>query len=105
MKYALLFALVLAGCGTSPDPRPVTFEVVAEEILKPSCGLVACHSSTTSVQQYAFDTTDAARAALKRNTAEIVFQIEQQKMPPDSPMSDEDVALIEAWVAAGSPGL
>ena len=27
------------------------------------------------------------------------------KMPPDTPLHDEDIALIEKWLLAGAPGV
>ena len=64
----LLGVLVLwcAACGTEPDSRPVTFDVVVYEVLAPSCGQVQCHSTTTNVNGYALDTLDAARTTLSK---------------------------------------
>lgn len=108
MKLAMLISssLALAACGTSPDSRPATFEVVTEEVLKPSCGLVACHSSTTNESGYAFDTLAAARATfVDQGTNEIHEKITEKEMPPDSPMAEADIQLFEAWLSAGKPGL
>src|SRR4029077_2149463 len=60
----LLLALALCACGSSPDTRPVTFEVVVTEVLGPSCGQVQCHSSTTNEKRYRFDTIADARASM-----------------------------------------
>lgn len=102
-----------AGCGTEDD-RPATFEVVATEILAPTCGLPQCHSTTTRLKGYAFDTLDAARSAVRElgvtggrggELLGVIREDGEERMPPDMPMFEPDIALIEKWVAAGAPGL
>ena len=106
----LLWSVFLAGCGTSDD-RPATIEVVAIEILAPSCGAVQCHSTTTRLEGLAFDTLDEAKAALRElevragNGGDLIEVIDDQVMPPDSPMFANDVELIKQWIAAGAVGL
>jgi hypothetical protein len=112
---SVLLALALAaGCGTTPDERPLTIEVISLSILAPSCGAVQCHSTTTNLQGYAFDTLEASKASLQRlvgsggrrnKLLEVLSSGGEERMPPDVPMAEEDIALIEAWVAAGAPGL
>lgn len=110
---ALLASALAAGCGTADD-RPATLEVVAIEILAPTCGAVQCHSTTTRLEGLAFDTLDAARDSLRRlgvrggrggELLEVIREDGEEKMPPDMPMFEQDVALIEKWIAAGAPGL
>jgi len=108
----MLGSLLGAACGTSPDDRPATLEVVSLAVLAPTCGTVACHSSTTNVEGYAFDTLDGARAALRRlvragapEQSKLLEVITSRQMPPDAPMADQDVALIEQWIAGGAEGL
>ena len=104
----------LAACGTTPDDRPATLEVVTLEVLAPACGTVACHSTTTNEQGYAFDTLAAARETLPRivtagqpDGSELydVLVGRRTRMPPDAPLADEDIALVRAWIAAGAQGL
>lgn len=101
---ALVASAVLGGCGTTDD-RPVTFEVVTLEVLAPSCGAVQCHSTTTAIEGLAFDTLDAARASLRDEGDEILEVIDEQEMPPDSPMFENDIVLLHKWFDAGMPGL
>jgi len=115
--HRLLLVTLLAGlvaCGTTPDERPVTVEVVALSILAPNCGQVQCHSTTTNLEGYAFDTLDAAKKSLNRlagttlansELVEVLHADGDKRMPPDSPLADEDIALVEAWIEAGRPGL
>ena len=113
MRNVLILA-ILAGCGTDPDPRDPTFEVVAQQILAPTCGQVQCHSTTTRVKGFAFDTPEAARASLLdmdarrgRNSElyEVLTDDGGDRMPPDSPLNQQDLDLITAWLDMGAPGL
>lgn len=110
MKKFVLCSL-LAACATN-DPRPPTVEVIATEILAPTCGQVQCHSTTTNIKNYAFDTLAAAKDALKRmpkagqgSLIEVIKAAGGSRMPPDSPLDDADLTLITTWVTNGEPGL
>lgn len=108
MRLLLLSSLVVvAACGTEPDSRPLTLEVVALEVLAPACGQVQCHSTATHTEGYAFDTIEATRASISsaQEVSRLIREIDDGNMPPDAPMPAEDVALLKAWVAAGAPGL
>ncbi|HEY4243225.1 MAG TPA: c-type cytochrome domain-containing protein [Kofleriaceae bacterium] len=111
---ALLATVAFAGCGTTPDDRPQTFEYITLEVLAPACGTVACHSTTTREHGYAFDTLDAAQVSLGQlvtpghaDSSQLYDVITRTNgvMPPDSPLADEDIALIGNWIDAGAPGL
>jgi len=111
---AALLAVATVACGTTQDDRPATFEYITLEVLAPSCGTVACHSTTTKTEGYAFDTLDAARASLRRLVApgqpdgsliNDVLTSSRKRMPPDAPLADEDIALIQKWITAGAQGL
>lgn len=101
---------VMIACGTTDD-RPATVEVVSLEILAPTCGSVQCHSTTTRLEGLAFDTLDEAKASMRRlevragDGGELLEVIEENEMPPDSPMLDNDIRLIEAWIEMGAAGL
>ena len=107
---------IVAGCGTSPDERPPTLEVVALSILAPSCGQVQCHSSSTNLQGYAFDTFAGTRTALRtlvgvggtnpnNKLIKVLTASGDKRMPADTPMDDQDIALIQAWIDGGAQGL
>ncbi len=107
---------IVTGCGTSPDERPPTLEVVALSILSPSCGQVQCHSSSTKLRAYAFDTLAGNRAALLKlvgvggtkpnnKLMEVLTATGGERMPPDVPMDEQDIALIKEWIDGGAQGL
>jgi hypothetical protein len=113
-RLAWLSFALLAGCGTSPDERPATLEVISLSILAPSCGQVQCHSSSTNLQGYAFDTLAGSRAALRKlvgvggtnkKLMKVLTTDGEERMPADVPMDDQDIALIQAWIDGGAQGL
>lgn len=105
-----LASATLLACGV-PDDRPATVEVVSLEILAPTCGAVQCHSSTTRLEGLAFDTLDDARASMRElgvsagRGGELLEVIEEQEMPPDSPMFEHDIQLLQQWIDDGAVGL
>lgn len=117
LRMRLSFAVLLgclAACGTEPDERPATFEVVTLSVLAPTCGQVQCHSTTTRIQGLAFDTLEAARPSLREivnvsqgggEIIEVLTEDGEDRMPPDAPLAAKDIALIQTWIDAGAPGL
>lgn len=109
-RACLVVLGALIACGTTDD-RPATVEVVALEILAPSCGAAQCHSTVTRLEGLAFDTLGDAKDALREldvtagDGGELLEVIDDNVMPPDSPMFDNDVALIRLWIENGAEGL
>ena len=109
MSKRLMFMALLSACGTTPDARPVTLEVVTLEVLKPSCGQVQCHSTTTARSGYVFDTVDGARTTFQTQISPgdlsyVLHDKTEFQMPPDWPLEQQDIDLVDAWVSAGAPG-
>jgi len=97
-----LLAIALgAGCGDEEDDRPASFQYIAVAILRPSCGTASCHSETTHIRDLQFDTVEGAWEAV--NTVDIsgVLRGDPFQMPPDQPLPDTDVQLIERWINEG----
>lgn len=118
----LLAVAVLPACATeTTDTRPETADYIIEAILAPACGRGACHSSVTVAAGYAFDTLDAAKASMKKQSENgqklvvandpshsrlvTILSDGNKPMPADAPLPDADIALITSWVAAGAEGL
>jgi cytochrome c len=109
---AVAVSLFTVACGTTPDDRPATFEFVSLAVLAPACATVACHSTSTNASGFAFDTLSASRQALRKlvtagdpQRSQLIDVITRNAMPPDEPMADQDLALLEKWIADGAPGL
>lgn len=116
MRFGFL-AIALAACGTTPDERPPTLEVITLEVLAPTCGQVQCHSTTTREQGYALETVEAARYSLTHGLLDVqpngkleLFDViesddAERRMPADSPLNDADIVLLHKWFDNGAEGL
>ena len=118
-RYALVLMLA-ASCGTEPDRRPETAAYITDAILVPYCGRGGCHSTATKAHGLAFDTIPNALAAMHgtgRDGAPMlvpgdangsrlftVLADSGRIMPPDVPMPDADMKLIERWIDDGADG-
>jgi hypothetical protein len=120
-KSLILLALAVgvAACGEEVDERPASFEYIATAILAPSCGTVSCHSETTHIKDFEFDSVEGAWKAWlfidgsptpgpgdpPLNPADSPFIGVLRgfpQMPPDSPLPEVDIQLIERWIADGA---
>lgn len=126
MRSLPCVAVVLAACGV--DNRPKTIEYVTMAVLQPSCGAAECHSTFSGQDTDIFDTVKGARATLIDNNlisfdstqydpanplnASLMIWITQTdpfalgigRMPYDAPLPQEDVSLLEQFIAAKAPG-
>jgi hypothetical protein len=120
-KYRLLLAVAAAaaavlGCGGETDDRPPKWSFISATIMQPSCATVNCHSAVA--QRAGVDLHD--RATGYRDLVDRRFVIPGDQtgsssllyllhgrgsltMPPDAPIPDADIALIDNWIKAGAP--
>jgi hypothetical protein len=124
MQRLAYLALLLGACGA--DDRPLTVAYVTETVLAPSCGAAQCHSTFSANYTDIFDTVEGARASIVNNQL-LSFDSDQYdpatptnahliltvtvgaipaigRMPWDSPLPEQDIELLERWIAAGAPG-
>jgi hypothetical protein len=106
-----LVALAAAACGDEVDDRPATLDYITVAILRPSCGTVSCHSTGTMTEDLAFDTIEAARESIESkglvapgrpdlSPLVLVMRGIDLQMPPEAPLPDKDIELVERWIAA-----
>ena len=117
MRRAALF-LVLCACSAT-DERPAQLAYIQEAIFIPSCATSNCHSTLT--QAAGLDLEGLTAGELR---AELVFRTlvypsdpaasplvgwlrggpeVPARMPPDAPLPEADIQLVERWIAAGAP--
>lgn len=111
----------LGGCDSQLD-RPASFGYVQSAILAPGCATASCHSSGQAIED--IDLSDKAAAYLSLtgvncgeddpslyvNTKDpdrsailsIMRSTGGDRMPPDVAVPDEELALIERWIAEGA---
>ncbi len=123
---ALAVFVVFAGCE-SIDERPATFGYIHAAILQPSCTTSNCHSSLTGQAGLRLDDPEAAYVALVGRTCDVgelpglpsgnlvvPFQPTSSRlmyllrgdevdiMPPDLPLPEPEIELIEQWILEGA---
>jgi hypothetical protein len=105
-----LVAASAAGCGGSVDNRPAKWSYIYPVIIQPNCATANCHSTLTQRDKLNLQTPASGFLLMKAfASGPLLSQLlrgekkEFPRMPPDVPLSDPDIALIEAWGAAGAP--
>jgi len=131
MHRLAYLALLCGACGV--DDRPLTIAYVTESVLAPNCGAAQCHSAFSANYTDVFDTVEGARATIVDHNllsfdsaaldppaydpanptqAHLIVTITSPtgyipaigRMPWDAPLPQQDVELLERWIAAGAPG-
>lgn len=116
---------LVAGCLES---RATEWSYLHAAIVAPSCATAGCHSRAASVAGIDLSTNEAAYAVLTGRVCgapvhaedapgNYVFPFapersrllyllrgdETQIMPPDLPLPNVEIDMIEGWIAAGAP--
>jgi cytochrome c len=125
MRPALLPLVLLAAgaagvaaCGSSTDDRPATFSYISTAILVPNCATSGCHSKIASTGGVVLDNRLDAYTSLVGADARGNFVIPGDpdrsqlmkllrgdqiwRMPPDGPLPEADILLIERWILDGA---
>ena len=125
--HATLLAVLGVGCE-GVDDRPASFGYVHAAVIKPNCTTSNCHSGLTGQAGLKFDDPEATYVYLLGRTCEdqgipgtptgnlvVPFEPESSRlmyllrgdevdiMPPDTPLPDAEVELIERWILEGAP--
>ena len=123
--WFLLVVGLLAGCGE--DDRPATWTYVHAAIVRPNCTTSACHSNISAAAGLRFEDRETAYLSLTgqvcngpevpgeppRNLvfpgdperSKLMYLLrgeEVRNMPPDTPLPDVDIELIERWILQGA---
>ena len=129
LRILLLTAVVAAGCG-GDENRPARWTYVSAAIIQPNCATGSCHSRGAAVAGLDLSTAesgwnDLLRQRLPRgggpaertNTlramvvpgnpdqsrmVNMLHAFGADRMPPDRPLAQADIELIEEWVLAGA---
>jgi hypothetical protein len=130
MHRAVLAAVglaALAACDGAED-RSSDWDYVHAAILRPSCATAACHSGLSSVAGLDLSTPDAAYAFLtgrvcgappqagdppgnfvrpgQPQSSQLVWMLRGEGtalvMPPDTPLPDVEIEIVERWILEGA---
>ena len=116
---AALVWLCAAGCGSSTDDRPPKWSFISATIMEPSCATVNCHSTITRQGGVDLSSASAGYQALVMNAGGMTYYVYpgypqysslvtimnavgSMRMPPDNPLPQADIQLIENWISAGA---
>jgi hypothetical protein len=104
---------LVAGCGGA-DNRPPRWSFIAPTIIEPSCATASCHAAVAQRAGVALDPPDTAYQTLVGRSFVIPGHPEEselvallraqgsQRMPPDFPLPEVDIELIEQWITMGA---
>jgi hypothetical protein len=124
-----LVSVALVGCGGDED-RPPTWSYISPAIVQPNCATSSCHSKGAAVagldlssakagyeslfnQKLAPSPVLQARGNVARKLVTPGSPTESRvvnmlraygasRMPPDRPLAEADIALIEEWILSGA---
>jgi hypothetical protein len=116
--WVVLALLGATGCAEDVDDRPARWSYIASAILRPNCATSSCHSARAASGDVELEDPEVAYESLLGEDAEGDFVVpghpqeskllrmlradEVDRMPPDQPLPDADIELIERWILAGA---
>ena len=112
---AALCALAGTGCGSSVDERPAKWSFISASIVEPGCATVSCHSAISQRGGVDLHAREVGFYMLingfyvipnlpDQSTVVSLMNAEGAlRMPPDVPLPQADIALIETWITDGAP--
>ena len=113
-RLVLVAAAALIGCGGADDTRPPQWSFISATIIEPSCATVNCHSKIAN--RAGVDLHDRATGysnltlrnfvvSSNPNASALHYLLRGEgalRMPPDAPLPDADLALIDEWISLGA---
>ena len=109
-RALMLSVLVLSACGADFDDRPDTFSYIHAAIVLPNCATSGCHSSLAKTKDIDLEDKASAYLVFKNehfDHVDIVLLLKGDvppdfyRMPPDQPLPNVDIELIQRWYDDG----
>jgi cytochrome c len=117
-RLALAALLASLACGADDDPRPARWSYISAAIIRPNCATASCHSRAAATGGLQLEEAEGSWVVLTGYSAAGNFVVpgapdrsrllyllrgrETKRMPPDQPLPDADIDLIERWILAGA---
>jgi hypothetical protein len=122
-------AAALIGCGSATDNRPAKWSFISAAIIEPSCATANCHSliaQRASVDLHdratgyaslvsrnfvvpcdpaTMNCTPTATPCNQTGASAVIYLmcgLGSLRMPPDNPLPEADIKLIDDWIKAGA---
>lgn len=127
VRAALCAALAAVSACDTADDRPTDWAYVHTAILRPSCATSACHSRLGAQAGLDLSTSDTAYVFLTGRvcgapelpgdpvgnfvrpghpeSSQLVYMLRGDGiaiMPPDVPLPDVEIAIVERWILEGA---
>jgi hypothetical protein len=116
MVRAAWLTLLLAACGSDTDDRPVSWAYISTAIIQPNCATASCHSAHTATGGLRLEGAAESHFILVGESGNYVFPGDPDRsklmsllrgkdiwrMPPDQPLPEADIVLIERWILDGA---
>ncbi len=127
LRFALLSTIALTAACVDADDRSSDWSYVHTAILRPSCATAACHSQLGSQAGIDLSTPDAAYVFLtgrvcgapelpgapagnfvrpgQPESSQLLYMLRGDSitiMPPDVPLPDAEIEIIEQWILDGA---
>ena len=111
---AAALGVAFAGCGSASDNRPKSWSFISATITEPSCATVNCHSAITHQGGVDLSARDVGYQSLvptffvfpgdpqNSPVVNLMNAVGSIRMPPDNPLPEADIVLIEKWIADGA---
>ena len=112
-RFVFLVFFAIFGACSNPDQRPATWSYIHAAIIVPSCSTASCHSSLTAQagivledRRDAFDILTEQQLVVPGDmNSSLLLLLRGEggpRMPPDAPIPDADIDLIEEWIIVGA---
>lgn len=120
-------AVVVGACGGTEDDRDPVWGYISPVIIQPNCATSSCHSALAAVAGLDLSTAEAGWHSLRElklprrmmpvekarpmvtpfnpDQSRLVNMLRAtgaRRMPPDRPLPEADIALIEHWILNGA---
>jgi hypothetical protein len=116
------------GCGGAEDDRDPVWSYISPAIIEPNCATSSCHSQGSAVAGLNLSSVDAGYRSLLQlhlplrgkdpppvlrplvtpgvpDESRIINMMRAQgsyRMPPDRPLAEGDIRLVERWILNGA---
>src|SRR5688500_18153308 len=118
LAAAVIVVSGVAACGsdTDVDGRPASWAYISAAIITPNCVTASCHSSLTGTGGLRLEGAAESHVILTGYTgnyivpgdptrSKLMYLLRGQdtwRMPPDQPLPEADIRLIERWILEGA---
>jgi hypothetical protein len=124
---AAFFGLTMAACGGAEDDREATWSFISPVIVQQNCATSSCHNQASAVAGLDLSTVAHGYKSLlrltlpvrgsqgeKARTLVVPYNPDESRlvnmlrarganrMPPDRPLPEADIRLVERWILAGA---